>query len=313
MGPLVIKLVFSGMLIVVIAVLFTSLYLVKELSKITKGIKNLASRKYEPMEVKGFFSQITRTLNKMNEEIKASDAVKEKTEQLRREWLANITHDLKTPLSPIKGYAEFLAVCEESEVSEAGAIILRNVNHTEQLINDLKITYQLEAGALHLNLQPVRLERFLREIVIDIVNDPQFAHREIQMECDPKIKIEIDPHLMQRAIKNLIINALTHNPPQTKVIIRAMAYSKGIRILIEDNGTGIEADQLAVIFERYYRGTDTRHRSEGSGLGLAIAKQIITFHNATITVQSNPSTGTVFIIQINTTSKYCCRPNGSLV
>lgn len=96
---------------------------------------------------------------------------------MRREWIANITHDLKTPLSPVKGYAELLvdsSVTETQTVRKYGSIILKNVNHTERLINDLKLTYQLESGAITYNPQEVRMMHFLKELLIGIVNDPFF-------------------------------------------------------------------------------------------------------------------------------------------
>lgn len=239
----------------------------------------------------------------MDSDIRHADKVNEDTERVRKEWITNITHDLKTPLSPIKGYAELLAESSNltSEISkEYGEIILRNVNHTEKLINDLKMTYQLDSGAFAYNPKEIQLTRFLKELIIDIVNDPAFSNRNIEFESNTdKCTAWIDPDLFRRAIQNIIINALTHNPSETKILISTrMDTQNNVLIFICDNGVGISEDEWPELFSRYYRGTSTKEKSEGSGLGLAIAKQIIELHGGDIAVSSKRGKGTKFEISI---------------
>ena len=251
------------------------------------------------------FNGIYAALNQMDAEIRHSDQLKNETERARQEWIANITHDLKTPLSPVKGYAELLACGTASDsqtVQEYGSIILKNADHVEKLINDLKLTYQLESGALPFHPQPVRLVRYLKELVIDIANDPAFSNRNIEFECDlPEITATIDPDLFHRAVCNLVVNALVHNPPDTTVTVSVIEdKEKGVCLSVRDNGVGISETEQAKLFTRYYRGTNTKEKSEGSGLGLAIAKQIVVLHNGEITVKSEPGKGTVFSIVLPT-------------
>lgn len=284
---------------VVMAIL--GLWLVRHLSKIKKGIENISQRTYTKLPEKGIFSDVYCALNKLDIEIRNSDKVQEETERVRNEWITNITHDLKTPLSPIKGYAELLtsnAEIDKETMQEYGEIILKNVNHTEKLINDLKLTYQLDSGSMPFNPQSVKLARYMKELVIDIVNDPAFKDRNIVFESNAQdIEICIDTDLFRRAMNNLIINALTHNPPETKVAISIDINSeKEACIYISDNGTGMSEAEQAELFNRYYRGTNTKEKPEGSGLGLAIAKQIITLHNGDIAVNSKLNEGTQFTI-----------------
>lgn len=274
-------------------------WLIMHLSKIKKGIENISQRTYTPMPEKGVFSEVHSVLNKMDREIRQSDKVQKETEHMRNEWIANITHDLKTPLSPIKGYAELLtenAVTDNKTMQEYGEIILKNVNHTEKLINDLKLTYQLDSGAMPFNPQPVNLVRYMKELVIDIMNNPAFQDRDMVFESDiKKLEVSLDENLFRRAINNLIINSLTHNPPETKVKISVKADNeKQTSICISDNGKGMSEQEQSNLFSRYYRGTNTKEKPEGSGLGLAIAKQIITLHNGSITVKSKLNEGTQF-------------------
>ncbi len=276
-------------------------WLTRHLGKISKGIGDVSMRSYTSLSEKGVFGEIYGALNKMDAEICHSDKVQQDTERIRREWIANITHDLKTPLSPTKGYAELLMdspTLDSETIQEYGGIILKNVNHIEKMINDLKLTYQLDSGAVPYHPQTVRLVRFLKELVIDIVNNPAFANRSIEFESNiQECEVCLDIDLFRRAVNNLIINALTHNPPETKVTISIDTDSKKrILICISDNGIGMSDKEQSELFNRYYRGTNTKEKPEGSGLGLAIAKQIITLHNGNIAVKSKRDEGTRFTI-----------------
>ncbi len=297
------------MVILIIIFVGSSLFLIygfwltRQMGKISRGIGAVSLRTYQKLPEKGIFNGIYAALNRMDAEIRQSDQLKKETERARQEWIANITHDLKTPLSPVKGYAELLArgtANDSQTVQEYGSIILKNVDHVEKLINDLKLTYQLESGALPFHPEQVRLVRYLKELVIDIVNDPAFSNRNIEFECDlPEITATIDPDLFHRAVCNLVVNALVHNPPDTTVTV-SVSEDKGrdIFISVRDNGAGISEEAQAELFTRYYRGTNTKEKPEGSGLGLAIAKQIITLHGGDITVKSKLGDGTEFSIQI---------------
>ncbi len=276
-------------------------WLTRHLGRIAKGIGDISLRSYVPLTEKGVFGEVYGAINQMDIELRKSDKVQEDTERLRREWIVNITHDLKTPLSPIKGYAELLMgtpTPDKKAVREYGGIILKSANHTEKMMNDLKLTYQLDSGAVPYHPQTVRLVRFLKELVIDIVNDPAFANRRIGFESNiQECQVSLDIGLFRRAVNNLIINALTHNPPETEVTIRIDSDSeKNVLICISDNGTGMSDKEQSKLFNRYYRGTNTKEKPEGSGLGLAIAKQIITLHGGNIDVRSRLGEGTCFTI-----------------
>lgn len=279
------------------------IWITKNLSRITKGIGTISDRSYIPLKEKGIFSDIYTALNRLDMEIRRSDKIQSDTDRSRNDWIVNITHDLKTPLSPIKGYAELLVDHPETEiqnVKEYGSIILKNISYTEKLINDLKLTYQLDSGVVPLQLQNVRLIRFIKELVIDIVNNPVFANCDIRFESAvPELQITIDANLFRRAVQNLIVNAIVHNPSGTKVVVSIAMKTQGkVCISVWDNGVGMCEEEQLELFNRYYRGTSTTEKPEGSGLGLAIAKQIITLHRGEIQVKSKIGTGTEFKILI---------------
>lgn len=289
----------------ILSALACTLWLSRKLSALIGGVQNITRNSYRPMKETGVFGEIYGSLNKMNEEMRHSEKLQQETDRTRKEWIANITHDLKTPLSPVKGYAELLADgndLESQTVQDYGKIILRNAGHMETLLDDLKLTYQLEAGALPCTLKQIPIVRYLKELVINIANAPAFSKRSIEFQSGiPELTIAADPGLLRRAVENLIINALVHNPPDTKVgITVGKAPDNRLSISISDNGNGMNETELSGLWNRYYRGTNTKKRPEGSGLGLAIAKQIILLHGGEITVSSRPGEGSEFIILLPT-------------
>lgn len=294
---------FSALGVLVISALAYGFYLSRRLSDITGGIKKISLRSYKPLKEQGMFREIYGALNKMDLEIRRADYINAETDTKRREWIANITHDLKTPLSPVKGYAEILADSSSPDmetVQEYGRIILKNVNHAEHLLNDLKLTYQLDSGSMPLHIKKVIITRYVKEWIIDIINDPSFNHREISFESrQAELAADLDPNLFRRAVTNLVLNALIHNPADTRVDVILDADSgKEFLLSIRDNGRGLSESEQARLFDRYYRGTNTGEKPEGSGLGLAIANQIVTLHGGRITVKSQPGAGTEFTIHM---------------
>jgi len=228
---------------------------------------------------------LIKSLNELDGEVRASDRLREKTENLRREWISNITHDLKTPLSPIKGYAEILCDDTEKTIPQCkryAEIMLKNAAYMENLIDDLKLTWQLENDMLPINRQEQNIVRFLRELSIDILKTAIFS---------------FDKKLFTRTFQNLIINAFVHGGKDTEVTVQISVSDCWLNINLSDNGIGMSAEETDQLFDRYYRGTNTESKSEGTGLGLAIAKSIIELHGGTISVTSSPGAGTAFLIR----------------
>ena len=177
-------------------------------------------------------------------------------------------------------------------------ITLKNVSYIETLIDDLKLTYQLESGMLPVSREEQDIVRFMRELAIDILNTPEYEDRTIHFETEEAdFLYSFDQTLLTRAFRNLIINAFVHGEADTEVTLRVSASNTALNISVADNGKGIELEAAEHLFDRYYRGTSTQQRPEGSGLGLAIAKSIIELHGGTISVSSAPNKGTVFYIE----------------
>ncbi len=141
-------------LIILISGIVYGYWVTKCISNITSAVSDVAKRSYLPINIKGVFADVYDSLNILNEEIHRSDNIQKKTDIMREEWISNITHDLKTPLSPIKGYAELLtdnSITHSSEkVHKYASIMLKNIEYTNTLINDLKLTYKLKNGIIPL-------------------------------------------------------------------------------------------------------------------------------------------------------------------
>jgi signal transduction histidine kinase len=273
----------------------------RTLSNITTGIKGLASNEYTPMKEKGMYKDVLYSLNLLDSKLKASEEERRRNQTLREEWIANISHDLKTPLSPIKGYAEILTDSKYDvsllDVKKYGEVILRNAENVEDIVENLNFTYQLKNGMLPINRSDENLVRLLKEVIINILNHPKYEERNIIFNCtEDRINFNFDNTLLRRAFTNLLYNSVIHNAPDTIIKVSVRQEDK-IYITIEDNGKGMSEEEVKKLFERYYRGTKSSVSVKGSGLGMAIAKQIIEVHEGKINVKSKLNVGTSIEIE----------------
>ena len=273
----------------------------RQLKRLTASIHDISLRCYLPDHHRGTFEDLYAGLNALDSEIRASDRLREETEKMREEWITNITHDLKTPLSPIKGYAEIIRdgnAGQEDNYGRYAAVMLKNVSCLEALIEDLKLTYQLESGLLPVNRECQDMVRFLRELAIDLLNSPEYENRIIHFDsAKDTLFYSFDSKLLARAFRNLIINAFVHGGAQAEVSLRITVSGGSPCIQVADNGYGMRPEEIKHLFDRYYRGTSTGEKPEGTGLGLAIAKSIIELHGGTISAAGFPGAGTVFSIE----------------
>lgn len=278
--------------------------LAKPLVKIIEGIQNIVkgdfSNIYKP---KGIYKNVFQNLNELSSTLQSNEAERSKIEKMREDWVTNITHDIKTPLASIKGYAELLQNKEykidELERERYVEIILDKSDYIERLINDLNVTYQLKSPSFPVKKQEENVVEVLRGSVIQILNHPLYedTHLEFSAEIE-RYPFHCNKMLLQRAIMNLIFNAIVHNPPDTLIRISIQEDKGRAQIFIEDAGNGIPEEELENLFIRYYRGTNTGEAHKGSGLGLAIAKQIVEAHDGSIDVNSQVGKGTRVVIRL---------------
>lgn len=290
-------------LLLLILTIFYNFVISKNLEKICASLRSIAARTYtSPNRKNRFLREIYEGIDLLNKDITAADVRRKQDEKAKEEWLANITHDLKTPLAPIRGYAELLAEGESASVEQTkryGKIMLKNVLYTEHLVDDLKLTYQLQSNMLPLKKESQNIVCFVKEVVIDLLNSPDYERRNISFlsDCENK-SYEFDEKLFRRALTNIIVNALKHNTNDTKITVSIKCSDEEIYLVVSDNGSGMTEQELEGLFQRYYRGTSTETKAEGTGLGMAIANQIVKAHGGEICAESTIGVGTTITIRL---------------
>jgi len=256
------------------------------------------------------YKEVISALIHLSSVLNLAQTERKRLEQTREEWITGVSHDLKTPLSSVKGYGDLLAATQydwsAQEVRQFGSTIVEKAMHMQDLIEDLGLTFRLKNEGLPLVTVPIDVIEMVRRSVIDLVNRPNSQPVHIAFESSEQTTTyPLDGKLFTRALGNLLANAELHNPANTKIVVRAgsqplagMTYP-GILIEIADDGKGLDEETVLHLFDRYYRGTNTSERdSQGSGLGCAIAKQLIEAHGGTVEVYSTVGIGTTFYISL---------------
>jgi two-component system phosphate regulon sensor histidine kinase PhoR len=225
-------------------------------------------------------------------------------ERVRQEFVANVSHELKTPVTSIKGFVETLREGDVDDPDDAKRfldIIARQTARLDAIIEDLLCLSRLEQGSGE-TLGTLGVYPLCRPLAAAALNCQMHADARrstIRVACPDGLQARIDPQLLEQAVVNLIENALKYNDEGTSVRVSAEAVGDVVEIRVADDGRGIEARHLPRLFERFYRVDKARSRQAGgTGLGLAIVKHIVQFHDGSVDVESTPGEGSVFILRL---------------
>jgi two-component system OmpR family sensor kinase len=223
--------------------------------------------------------------------------------QAQREFLANVSHELKTPLTSIQGFAQAIldgAVEEGDARDHAARVIFEESDRLRRLVEDLLDLARIDAGQIEFKRQPVDL----KTLIVNVVEKMTLPAREKQVQLESHIA-ELPPMIgdgdrLAQVFTNLIDNAVKHTPPQGKVVVRGETVSGWISIHVDDSGAGIPSEDLSRIFERFYQVDKARGggKTRGVGLGLAISRQIVDAHGGRIVAQSALGKGSRFTVQL---------------
>ncbi len=244
--------------------------------------------------------------NSMSARLQEAAQQRARLEQARRDLIAWVSHDLRTPLSSLRLVVDALAdgvVQDEATRHRYLATAQAEINSLNSLIDDLFELSQIDTG--HVDLKRERTS------FSDLVSDTLAALRalaerrrvqlsgEVSPEVDP---VEIDPAKIQRVLYNLLTNAIRHTPEGGAVLLEARRVEEMVRVTVKDSGEGIQSQDLPHVFDRFYRGERARTRDRdgqrGAGLGLAIARGLVEAHEGTIEVESTPGHGAAFIFTL---------------
>jgi len=275
------------------------------LNKMTRIIKNVSNKQFENYddidienndELDELIKQTIRASKMVEKELIRLN----KIENYRKEFIGDISHELKTPIFAIQGFIETLlnGAIHDDEVNEVFLHkAMKNVNRLTYLTKDLMEISRLETGELKSNMQ----EMFLRDVVLDVVENLQYKTEDENIELivhdfDKNIQIRADRNQIKQVLINLIENAIKYNKENGKVEIgmKDLGESK-VEMFVKDTGIGIDTNDIERVTERFFRVDKSRSRERGgTGLGLSIVKHIIEAHGENLTIESKPDEGSIF-------------------
>ena len=263
--------------------------IIEALDKIARG--DFSVRLEDEMRDHQMVGELARSVNKMALEL-------DQMENMRQEFVSNVSHEIQSPLTSIRGFAQAL------ENDQLGAderhhylsIIENESTRLSRLADDLLKLASLDSEHVKFEPKPYRLDKQIRSLILTC--EPQWASKEINIDVSLKeVLVTADEDLLSQVWLNLIHNGIKFTPQGGAVKVSLVSHADRIEFSISDTGIGISAGDQAHIFERFYKADRSRTRSNGgSGLGLSIAKKIIEMHHGTIAVKSESGMGTTFTV-----------------
>ena len=252
-------------------------------------------------------ASVARAFNRMAGDLETRQQQLTDIDRARRQLLADVSHELMTPLTAIRGYAETLALPgfgpATAEGQRAVQVIQDEGARIERLVGDLLDLSRYEAGGVTLHLEEVEAAVLLSRVVAR--HEQQAREQGITLRVDlpdPQLMVDADPHRLEQALQNLASNALRYTRRGGHVTVQAVADTTAegrrcVRFSVTDDGAGIAPEHLPHVFDRFYKADPSRAMT-GSGLGLSIVKAIAERHGGRVSVRSTPGTGTTFEIEV---------------
>ncbi len=268
-----------------------------ELDKLSQDKPEFHFKKYKYNEM----NVIADATMKMSQSVKESIEQIEFERMVRQEFFSNVSHELKTPLTSVRGYLELLEnnmVADERMKKDFLARIKKETINMTSLINDILMISRLETKEAEVALSDVRLAPLVKEVCTSLEPLAQEYQVSISTNCRP-LMMYANTQQLRELLSNLIMNAIKYNKLEGKVEVTVTSEQNEIVIMVEDTGVGIPEDAKVRIFERFYRVDKGRSKKVGgTGLGLSIVKHIVNYYNGSIEVQSKIGEGTRFTVRL---------------
>ncbi|MFB9329914.1 sensor histidine kinase [Paenibacillus aurantiacus] len=289
-----------GLLAVVFSILVflaSTRYLVRPITRLSEATKRIAQGHYQlrlPTKRRDEIGQLAGHFMTMSREL-------ERAEAARQQFVANVSHEIQSPLTSIQGFAQVLAdrSLPADERERFAAIIARESRQLSQLSKQLLLLTSLEQGGEAMRRQKFSLRAQLRQTAQLLEWQLEEKELALKLAVPEGIEIEGDEVLLMQVWMNLIGNAIRHIPAGRSIEIRAEQEGERVVVRVSDTGDGIDEAHLPFLFDRFYRADRARERESGSaGLGLSIVKKIVQLHGGTIDVESRPGQGTTFTVEL---------------
>jgi signal transduction histidine kinase len=241
--------------------------------------------------------------NEMAEELEIEEGRRDELDRLKDEFVLTASHELRSPLTSVQGFAELLMLDAGSltpRQRETVEIILDNCRHLVRLLNDLLDLARSDAGRLAIRPQPTEVAPLIEDVVRTIRARTEAAGQILSEDVQPGLPlIDAEPDRIRQILVNLLTNAHEYSPEGASIGVAARAVGAEVEISVTDTGPGIPADQIERIFDRFTRGdAGLTQRVGGTGLGLAISKSLIELHGGSIVVESVPAQGSTFRVRL---------------
>ncbi len=299
---LVIALVFTGVLGLILFFFMTRR--LRRVTGVVTGFKNgdFSTRLNDPSQ--DDFGQLSLAFNQMADTIVQNIHDLKRSDDLRRELVANVSHDLRTPLASIQGYLETILMKKDQfsseEVGRYVKISLKNARYLNQLVSELFELSKLNAVHAKPVREPFSIAELVQDVILKFKSSAEAKEVEIGCRYEPGIPLVTgDIGMIERALSNLLDNAIRYAPPKARVSVELIPSEHHVRIKVTDSGPGIADEDVPNIFLPYYRGKKrTSQETQGTGLGLAITKRIIELHDSDIYVASELNKGTTFYFDL---------------
>jgi signal transduction histidine kinase len=306
---LLLLILFSGAIVIFFA-LFLSKQLGHPVAELTRGAAELANGNFTARVKPGGSAELARlatAFNQMVGQLENAFAVQQEMEQSRKELVAAISHDLRTPLASLRLMTE--AVSDGVADERQSAIFLERmrgeVQYMTSLIEDLFEISSLDAGSLKPKLERGTLADLISDTLESLQSQAHQKGQSLEGEIQGELpEIAFDSHQIQRVLNNLVSNAIRYTPPGGSIRLLAQPEADRVVVKVQDNGEGISAADQAKIFEPFYRGERSRGREHGgTGLGLAISQRLVEAHQGRIWVQSQEGQGSTFTFELPVSNK----------
>ncbi len=237
--------------------------------------------------------------NEMADELEREASQRDQLDRLKDEFVLTASHELRSPLTSVQGFAELLMLERDSltpKQVETVEIILENCRHLVRLLNDLLDLARSDAGRLGIVPRPTDVAPLVEEAVRTMRAQTDASQQTLSVQIEPGLpQIYVEADRIRQILVNLLTNAHEYSPDGASIAVRARVVGAEVEIAVSDNGPGIPEQQLQHIFERFVRGdAGLTQRVGGTGLGLAIAKSLVELHGGTIGVESTPGQGSTF-------------------
>lgn len=283
----------------------------RPIDKLKNGVEEIAKGNYEvaiesdSIKELGFIAVLVDAFNDMARKLQAGEKLKSEYEENRKMLIANISHDLKTPVSTVQGYIEAIldGVVDSPEKQEKYLkTIYQNTVYIDRLIDDLFLFAKLDLQKLDFHFELVQAKAFMNDLMEEFKFE--LAERQYRFVYEDDLEadclINIDRKRLHQAFRNIIGNAVKYGGSRDLVItVRLRAQEDFIAVTVEDNGPGIPGEKLPYIFDRFYRIDAERTKDlMSTGLGLAIAKELVQAHRGRISAASREGAGTCFTISL---------------